>query len=1010
MNKILGRAYLKIVILLTAILFVNLDLHAQEENATEKANGEEEKQEWTRERVDSLVKSIREYFDELLDVELGWAALQARHLSNVGYGIDNYFGLNRELRDTLEFLRNVFESELFVKSMLKYDHFWPNLINRKQYSPKPNELEKQHDGLYAQSLYFDIVFYPSWDTVAMDVDAAREAGKIGYKCTIAVNGLGQFEADLDGDEMSRILNELITGKEYTKIKQQAGPDVNESMMAGLGWLAEKFDYRPFDDPTNIKRVDFYAPVSQNYGYDAYENAILSGNYDNVSIKGKQYHVPWKSVAVQKPESVVAIVRLKERDKPAGAKLKFITTTGQEAQQATRADDTTYHVVLPPVTSEGEFGLLATYSYKNEEDKEITVNAGQANISGYTTNPKKVVIVPVNGNKAGLTATGLKKALDEIYKQAATTWNVEIYTGNLQVKSVYADDGKLDDGKPGLLSNYTEEMSEIIKTFKDRPGVHIDKNTCYLFLVDKAKSGPGKCGFMPLKRPFGFIFTDSRCSNNISHTIAHELGHGPFRLYHTFSSENEYKQGKGTTDNLMDYMTSTEKLGKNKALYKYQWDLIHDPEAMIALFQDKEEGELETIMVFDENANVGGMIDFIEYIIKHNNAFEYFKEEMIYNQIDNVNAIDESLSLTLLENILDNKIQVDIAAEAVYIIRSVYMYWMQEEVLNNQQAFIDFLEGFEEDAETSGIIASFLSFQTYKFATNGLFLEKLTEYSNAYYASKIDAIKVKSLSEVKECVFKISSNQRFKSMLRDVLGVTDGNELKRIMDLKRTGNLDDFLTRNGEFLLQNKNKLSKYISINELVENTVEQNRYIASSLKRSNFFRIVGESAPLLDAAMFFVRLYQGKESAISLSATITTALVVSEMGSWVGATIGTAAIAALAIIFELEVARIANSMELRVDELWSWRHLNTNDKNSIVDWKQSNLYSEKYNSTDLLIQYVDELGKYNFKAPTSIRVLDAQIAKQIFGFIPKFVNYDFPQEGNFNPRYYVPYETTTSY
>ncbi len=575
---------------LIGLLFLFFITPAFSQAGQEKAEPGTE-QEWTRERVDSLVKSIREYFDELLDVELGWAALQARHLSNVGYGIDNRIGLNGELRDTLEFLRNVFESELFVKSMLKYDHFWPNLINRKQYSPKPNELEKQHDGLYAQSLYFDIVFYPSWDTVAMDVDAAREAGKIGYKCTIAVNGLGQFEADLDGDEMSRILNGLITGKEYTKIKQQAGPDVNESMMAGLGWLAEKFDYRPFDDPTNIKRVDFYAPVSQNYGYDAYENAILSGNYDNVSIKGKQYHVPWKSVAISSTESIKAIVKLKEEDRPAGAELKFVTTTGQPTGTVTQVNDTTYEIVLPPVTSEGEFGLLATYSYKNEEDKEITVNAGQANISGYTTNPKKVVIVPVNGNKAGLTATGLKKALDEIYKQAATTWDVKIYTDNLQVKSVYADDGKLDDGETGFLSNYTKEMNAVIEAFKDRPGVEIDKNTCYLFLVDKAKSGPGKCGFMPLKRPFGFIFTDSRCSNNISHTIAHELGHGPFRLYHTFSSENEYTQGKGTTDNLMDYMTSTEKLGKNKALYKYQWDLIHDPEAMIALFQDKEEGAM-----------------------------------------------------------------------------------------------------------------------------------------------------------------------------------------------------------------------------------------------------------------------------------------------------------------------------------------------------------------------------------------------------------------------------------
>ena len=62
----------------------------------------------------------------------------------------------------------------------------------------------------------------------------------------------------------------------------------------------------------------------------------------------------------------------------------------------------------------------------------------------------------------------------------------------------------------------------------------------------------------------------------------------------------------------------------------------------------------------------------------------------------------------------------------------------------------------------------------------------------------------------------------------------------------------------------------------------------------------------------------------------------------------------------------------------------------------------------DLLIQYTEKLGTYNYKAPTSIRVLDKDLARNIFGFELKFVNYDFPQKGNFTPKYYVPYEKTT--
>ncbi|MDR1180668.1 MAG: hypothetical protein LBL13_01635, partial [Bacteroidales bacterium] len=71
--------------------------------------------------------------------------------------------------------------------------------------------------------------------------------------------------------------------------------------------------------------------------------------------------------------------------------------------------------------------------------------------------------------------------------------------------------------------------------------------------------------------FGFV----KISGNPAHTIAHELGHGAFRLWHTFSTDKRaiYIAAQGATDNLMDYSNGT-------GLYKHQWDLVHDPETML----------------------------------------------------------------------------------------------------------------------------------------------------------------------------------------------------------------------------------------------------------------------------------------------------------------------------------------------------------------------------------------------------------------------------------------------
>jgi len=75
--------------------------------------------------------------------------------------------------------------------------------------------------------------------------------------------------------------------------------------------------------------------------------------------------------------------------------------------------------------------------------------------------------------------------------------------------------------------------------------------------------------------------------------AHELGHGAYRLRHTFSEENWYREEQGKISNLMDYVPAA-RARKAEDLKKYQWDYIHDPEVILfARMEEEGEGEMKT---------------------------------------------------------------------------------------------------------------------------------------------------------------------------------------------------------------------------------------------------------------------------------------------------------------------------------------------------------------------------------------------------------------------------------
>jgi hypothetical protein len=168
---------------------------------------------------------------------------------------------------------------------------------------------------------------------------------------------------------------------------------------------------------------------------------------------------------------------------------------------------------------------------------------------------------------------------------------------------------LDVTGSGMFSRYTPAMKRMNEAFMQQEGY--DPGTLYIFVLNYASS-PSVSGDMPRGAQFGYIFTGAvadaagaaKSADIIGRTVAHELGHGMFRLKHTFDSE--YGIAEATTDNLMDYAWGT-------ALVKHQWDAIHAPGLMIGLFETDEDG-----MMAIDSQNDKFVFDFLRLLRMHKN--------------------------------------------------------------------------------------------------------------------------------------------------------------------------------------------------------------------------------------------------------------------------------------------------------------------------------------------------------------------------------------------------------
>jgi len=228
---------------------------------------------------------------------------------------------------------------------------------------------------------------------------------------------------------------------------------------------------------------------------------------------------------------------------------------------------------------GDDALKAWYLEASDTSK-TKVQAGQLNLVAYDKQVIEVCLVGVN-NASVPNAINIENELNRIYAPAVVQWKVT-NAPKLEMKL----DGEFDNLHADKMMDYSASEKQVRDAYIKQEGEHFDKSKFYLFLVENKTKDPSIDGYMPFNRQFGFIycagFDISKIDKEIR-TMAHELGHGCFRLRHTFSTDNQFVQEKGTTDNLMDYADSSPTV-----LRKYQWDGVRKFHFGINWFEDGSE--------------------------------------------------------------------------------------------------------------------------------------------------------------------------------------------------------------------------------------------------------------------------------------------------------------------------------------------------------------------------------------------------------------------------------------
>ena len=412
--------------------------------------------------------------------------------------------------------------------------------------------------------------YTSSDiTVAMDLS---EVKKVGYdaktgKLTISSNGATQtYTVDNKPATKDQPVVVADSGGKLYSIDQKTGtvsPMGTPESPVGLAEEKGKSIVVTFANaPGDATAFCAFDPV--------YDGAFNNKMEILEMADGQKYRVPAKlMVAGGGNGQVVATVQFKGSFDP--KKVFFRTFAGEEWPSELNIDKRSYTVTVKPGRTDGATDLFVHYQPKGSDKPELV---GKLKIYTYNAVNKEVVLVPIA--KATI-PDGLADELTKIYKPYGV--NLTVTSKKDSYPELWWDtdgDHLLDATGTSRLSRYSEEMKRLNSSYRLDEQGYFRKDALYLFVLAGAKTDDGLplAGDMPRGKQFGYVFFSSPSGGGQegATTCAHELGHGIFHLSHTF---DEYGYAPKSTQNLMDYPSTSSGQAGGKELVKYQWDILHD---------------------------------------------------------------------------------------------------------------------------------------------------------------------------------------------------------------------------------------------------------------------------------------------------------------------------------------------------------------------------------------------------------------------------------------------------
>lgn len=312
---------------------------------------------------------------------------------------------------------------------------------------------------------------------------------------------------------------------------------------------------------------------QQYGLDLFTYPELIHYYNKVLVAGRgESPVSWKSIQSLKYDRIVA--ELSMQPGIHYDSIRCITATGSVFYYELIASNKIHLWLIGGDHGDGQ-ELFIQVLYAGE-----WVSIGKINLVHY--NRKQIRAHFISTENSNPNFSEIKRIF--ISGLADFSWSTH------QINEPQNWDINQDGRLESTGYNYSEEYLKWIDHIKSQSW--FSDQDYYIIQSPVSPSNQELNAEMPAGKNFGFLFGNE----NISRTIAHELGHGAFGWLHTFSGNVPIQQGG--TDNLMDYSQGTH-------LFKFQWDKIHDPSWLQSLGLNEDDIAISGLSGNNPKINVSG---------------------------------------------------------------------------------------------------------------------------------------------------------------------------------------------------------------------------------------------------------------------------------------------------------------------------------------------------------------------------------------------------------------------